>query len=315
MTSRFSDYFRTFAPTMEKVMHIETISEMMQLCGIADVRHPLIETADLSQVVSPQRFSNQQMTFGFYMVILKGEGCGTVRYGQSVYDYTNGTMLFYAPRQLVAVEDVTAPTGRALVFMPELLTGTPLEHDIHDYTFFDYDVNESLHVSERERQHFYASLDSLTEELEHPVDTLSSELLCSHLTLLLGYCRRYYARQFASRKPASQKLITQFDTLLRRYFDSGKARQSGLPTVRQFADEMNLSPNYFGDMVKSYTGTSPQAYIQQHIISLAQSRLVSTDLSINEIAYSLGFEYPQYFSRLFKKQTGKTPQEYRLAAS
>lgn len=153
------------------------------------------------------------------------------------------------PRQLVTVEDVTAPTGCVLAFMPELLAGTPLEHDIHDYTFFNYDVNESLHVSERERQHFCALLNSLTEELEHPIDTLSSELLCSHLMLMLGYCRRYYARQFASRKPLSQKLITQFDDLLRRYFDSGKARQSGLPTVRQFADEMNLSSNYFGDMV------------------------------------------------------------------
>ena len=182
------------------------------------------------------------------------------------------------------------------------------------YTFFGYSVNEALHVSERERQQLHDILGNIETELERGIDRHTRQLMAQNVALILNYCIRFYDRQFITREPVDSQLMQRFTTLLNDYFAQGLAARQGVPTVRYFADALNLSANYFGDLVKAQTGNSPQQLIQQHLIAQARHRLTSTTDTVSQIAYALGFEYPQYFSRLFKKQTGLTPQEFRTQA-
>ena len=299
---------------MQELKHIGSVSELMQLFGIEDVRNPLVEVINMDEVRNPQQFNASVLTFGFYMVVYKEQGCGPLTYGQSRYDYERGTLLFFAPNQRIGIDDVGQPAGRILVFSPELLRGTVLGEQMQKYTFFGYTSNEALHLSDRERAFLFECLKNIGDELEHDVDKHSRDLIASSVSLLLNYCVRFYDRQFISRKPVCDDLVERFEQLLRQYFGEGR-RVHRLPTVSYFASQLCLSPNYFGDMLKAATGQSPQQYIQNYVVSLAESRLRNTAAPVSEIAYGLGFEYPTYFSRLFKKATGKTPLEYRMAAN
>ena len=295
----------------ENIIHIKTISELMHMAGFDDIRNPLIEVVDVSRMKEPEKMNGQWISYGFYSVNLKTKFCADILYGRSRYDYDNGTLLFMAPNQPVQVNNVSDPEGVVLLFQPELIRGTAVEKAMQDYRFFGYDVNEALHISEREKAFFYERIKDIEHELGQNFDKHSRRLIVDNVGLLLDYCVRFYDRQFLMREPLNTNIAQRFEQLLSEYIADGRLAADGIPSVRLFAEQMGMTANYFGDSVKSATGRSPQAIIQDRLIGLAKDRLTSTGLSVKEIAYSLAYEYPQYFVRVFRQQTGQTPTQYR----
>lgn len=274
--------------------------------------HPLVSIINFSKLSPIHRFL---FNIDFYAVFLKETKNGILTYGRQYYDYQEGSIVCISPGQVVgaeATDEIFQPQGWGLLFHPDLIVGTSLAAKMKKYTFFAYDVNEALHLSERERHIVLDCFDKIAEELERPIDNHSQTLISVYIELLLDYCTRFYERQFITRKKVNTDLLTRFEKLLFGYFNSGQLRLSGLPTVKYFASELCLSPNYFGDLIKKECGKSAQEYIQDTVISIAKDRLLDTSKSIGQVAEELGFQYLPYFSRLFKKKVGKTPGEYRL---
>lgn len=280
--------------------------------------HPLVSVIDFSKA-KPRNWGNQKSVriyYGFYCIFLKEVKCGDLRYGRNYYDYQEGTLVFIAPGQVLELEntgETYQPMGRALAFHPDLLPGTSLARSIHDYGFFRYRSNEALHLSEQERRIVMECLSKIESELHHDVDKYSKKLIASNIELFLNYCERFYDRQFITRENANRGILEKFEELLNAYFVSAKPKEIGLPSVAYFANELNLSANYFGDLIKKQTGKSAQEYIQNKLVETAKIRVFDTCKTINEVAYELGFKYPQHFSRLFKLKTGMSPSEYRKA--
>ena len=295
------------------ILNTECISEYNKLVGVVTL-HPLVSVIDLSKCKPMHHIRH---TLGFYAVFLKDVKCGDIIYGRQKYDYQEGTVVCMAPGQVVGCEDngeVFQPKGWALLFHPDLIHGTSLGKHIKEYTFFSYEANEALHLSERERTIFIDCLQKIQLELEHDVDRLSKRLIATNIELLLDYCLRFYERQFITRENVNNDILTRFESLLDNYFTGDNAIQKGLPSVKYCASEMCLSPNYFGDLIKKETGKSAQEYIQSKIISISKERILDTSKSISQVAYELGFQYPQHFTRVFKKAVGMTPNEYRTEA-
>lgn len=273
--------------------------------------HPLVSVIDMSKA-SPR--SGSRMYFGFYTIILKDVKCGDMVYGRHTYDYQEGTLVFIAPGQIAGVKsngEIYQPKGHALVFHADLIHGTPLGKHIEDYHFFGYQFHEALHLSEREREVILDCLAKIEYELQHSIDKHSKKLIVSNIELLLSYCIRFYDRQFITREKPNQGVLEKFEYLLKDYFQSEKPLKLGLPSVAYFANELHLSANYFGDLVKKETGKTAQEYIQEKVIDMAKERIFDMDKSIAEVAYQLGFKYPQHFTRLFKQKTGISPTTYR----
>lgn len=273
--------------------------------------HPLVSVIDLSKA-APRQYS--RMSYGFYTIFLKDVVCGDLRYGKQYYDYQEGTLIFLSPDQQIGVEnkgEYYQPQGYALVFHSDLLLGTPLGQKMSEYSFFSYEANEALHLSERERQIVLDCFSKIKYELEHSVDKHSRQLIVSNIELFLNYCIRFYDRQFITRDTVHRGILEKLEQLLNNYLQSDLPQQLGLPSVAYCAQELHLSPNYFGDLVKKDTGKSAQEYIQSKLMDAAKVKLADPDKTINEIAYELGFKYPQHFSRLFKQRVGNTPVEYR----
>ena len=258
---------------------------------------------------------SMQMNYGLYALYLKCTKACALRYGRRNYDYQEGTIVSFAPGQVVQVDmmdEELQPEVYGLLFHPDLIHGTSLGKNIRRYSFFSYSSNEALHLSEQEKGIFLDGLRRIELELEHGSDRLSKTLISMNIELLLNYCMRFYERQFVTRDVPENDELSRFEQLLDEYFQSGKAERDGLPSVRYFADKICLSPNYFGDMIKKETGKSPQEHIQEKIIDLAKEQIMGTGGTISQIAYSLGFQYPQHLSRMFKKKVGCTPNEYRV---
>jgi AraC-like DNA-binding protein len=295
---------------MKKVLNFDTISKYNDFNN-HETLHPLVSVIDFSK--AKERTGNK-MNFGIYCIFLKEVVCGDLKYGRHYYDYQEGTLVFIAPGQFIDVEnktDLYQPMGNALVFHPDLIRGTPLAGRMNDYTFFNYNTNEALHLSAKE-QHLVLDLFSkINDELQHSVDKHSKTLIASSIELFLNYCKRFYDRQFITREDVNKGILERFENLLNGYFSSDNPTEIGLPSVAYCADELNLSANYFGDLIRKETGKSAQEYIQAKIIDVAKDKLVDSDKTINEIAYELGFKYPQHFSRMFKKTTGTSPSEYK----
>lgn len=230
-----------------------------------------------------------------------------------VYDYQDGTITSFAPGQVVETEifDDVRPKAKGLLFHPDIIKGTSLGQEIKSYSFFSYSSSEALHLSEDERGIFLDCLRNIRTELTHPVDKLSKRLIARNIQLLLDYCMRFYERQFVTRSVANKDVLSRFENLLDDYFFNGSQISEGLPTVRYFAEKVCLSPNYFGDLIKKETGKTAQEYIQNKIIDLAKELILGTNKNVSQIAYELGFQYPQHFNRIFKKTVGYTPNEYR----
>lgn len=296
---------------MNNPRRFETISDYNAFNN-NETLHPLVSVVDISKA-SPRRASN--MYFGFYTIFLKEVKCGDLRYGKNTYDYQEGTLVFIAPGQVVNVEntgEVYQPKGYALIFHADLIHGTPLGRHIQDYTFFGYQSNEALHLSERERKIVLDCFSKIEYELEHAIDKHSKRLIVSNIELLLNYCIRFYDRQFITRDNVHKGILERLDNLLAAYFLSDKPQMIGLPAVAYCANELNLSANYFGDLVKKETGKSAQEYIQTQVIEVAKERIFDHSKSVSQIAYDLGFKYPQHFTRLFKQRVGQSPSEYRV---
>ena len=240
--------------------------------------------------------------------------CGDLVYGRHTYDYQEGTLVFLAPGQVAGVNsngEFYQPKGHALVFHPDLIHGTSLGKHIQEYSFFGYQSREALHLSERERKIVLDCFSKIKYELEHAIDKHSKMLIVSNIELFLNYCTRFYERQFITRDNVHKGIIERFETLLNDYFWSDKPETIGLPSVAYCAAELNLSPNYFGDLVKKDTGKTAQEYIQSKVIDIAKEKVFDHSKSINQIASELGFKYPQHFTRLFKQRVGQSPNEYR----
>jgi len=296
---------------MDKILNLDSVDLYNKLYGL-ETLNPLVSVIDLNKATSSVDLI--RFNYGIYALYLKLEKACDIKYGRQTYDYQEGTIVCFAPGQTAETNPTTDKVqvnSHGILFHPDLLRGTSLGKNIKKYTFFSYEVNEALHLSEEERSIVMDCLKIIRMELEHGVDKHSKTLLVNHIELLLNYCMRFYERQFITRGKTNRDVLTRFENLLDEYFESTLAEQDGLPTVKYFADKLCLSSNYFGDMFKKETGKSPQEYIQEKVIELAKERISGTADTVSQIAYSLGFQYPQHFCRLFKKRVGYTPSEYR----
>ena len=299
---------------MEDILRFETVSQYNAFNN-QETLDPLVSVLDFSKA-HPRRL--RKTYFGFYLIILKDVVCGDIRYGKNTYDYQEGTLVFIGPGQIFGSnggEELYQPSGFGVVFHPDLIKGTSLGQRIQEYNFFSYQVNEALHISERERSLVLDSLSKIQYELEHAVDKHSKMLLADNIELLLNYCLRFYDRQFITRDIVNQGILERFEHLLNDFFSTEKPQQVGLPSVTYCAGELHLSPHYFGDLVKKETGKTALEYIQLKLIDLAKEQIHDPKLSLSEIAYGLGFKYPQHFTRMFKQQVGMSPKEYREAVN
>ena len=274
--------------------------------------HPLINYVDFSKSKPVPRTLARK---GFYVIFIKETICGEFRYGKKHYDYSGGSMFFTGPNQIVGSEpegEIYQPDGKAIIFHADLLNGTLLGKQIHEYSFFSYELNESLHLSDREREIVEGCFANIISEIGQNIDKHSKKLIVANLELLLKYCLRFYDRQFITRENANHGILEQFERKLNEYILNEDLKMNGLPSVAYFANELSLSPNYFGDLVKKETGNSPQDFIHLKLMELAKERVLDTTKSISEVSYELGFRYPQHFTRLFKQKVGLTPNEFRL---
>ena len=291
---------------MDKILNLDSVDLYNKLYGL-ETLNPLVSVIDLNKATSSVDLI--RFNYGIYALYLKLEKACDIKYGRQTYDYQEGTIVCFAPGQTAETNPTTDKVqvnAHGILFHPDLLRGTSLGKNIKKYTFFSYEVNEALHLSEEERSIVMDCLKIIRMELEHGVDKHSKTLLVNHIELL-----RLYERQFITRGKRNRDVLTRFENLSDEYFESTLAEQDGLPTVKYFADKLCLSSNYFGDMFKKETGKSPQEYIQEKVIELAKERISGTADTVSQIAYSLGFQYPQHFCRLFKKRVGYTPSEYR----
>ncbi|MGN6803397.1 MAG: helix-turn-helix domain-containing protein [Ginsengibacter sp.] len=295
---------------MDKIIRFETISDYNAFNN-NETLHPLVNVVDLSKA-NPRQGS--RMYFGFYTVFLKDVKCGDLIYGRHTYDYQEGTLVFLAPGQVAGVNsngETYQPKGYALVFHPDLIHGTSLGKHMQEYNFFSYQSNEALHLSERERKIIFDCFSKIEYELEHAIDAHSKRLIVSNIELFLNYCTRFYDRQFITRDNVHKGILEKFETFLNDYFETGKSETNGVPSVADCAKELNLSPGYFGDLVKKETGKTAQEYIQSKVIDVAKEKIFDVNKSVSQIAYELGFKYPQHFTRLFKQHVGQSPITYR----
>lgn len=294
---------------MEEILKFDTVGQYNAF-NRNETLHPLVSVVDLSKAAPRQM---RRMSYGFYVVFLKEIKCGDLKYGISNYDYEEGTLVFLAPNQVIGSqgEEYYQPQGLALIFHADFIHGTSLGRQMNDYTFFSYSTNEALHLSERERQIILDCFAKIKFELEQGVDKHSKKLIVSNIELFLNYCIRFYDRQFITREHAIKGTLEKFETLLHDFFLTDKPQEVGLPSVAYCAHELNLSANYFGDLIKKETGKSAHEYIQLKLIEVAKEKIFDTRKSVSEIAYELGFKYPQHFSRVFKQHVGVSPQEYR----
>ncbi len=300
---------------MEKIVNVNSISEF-NAANNHKTLHPLVTVIDYSKA-NPRNWGDVEtikFQYGLYSVILKDVVCGDMKYGRHYYDYQAGTLVFYAPGQFVSMENpkvVYQPMGFGLLFHPDFLIGTHLSKMIGQYKFFDYQTHEALHLSDNERQLILDIFAKIEFELKQPIDKHSKKLIASNIELFLDYCQRFYDRQFITRDVAHKGILEKFEELLNNYFESEKPHLIGLPSVAYFADELHLSANYFGDLIKKETGQSAKEYIQNKTIEVAKNKVFENDKTVNEIACELGFKYPQHFTRLFKQKVGFTPNEYK----
>ena len=293
---------------MAKIMKVKTVGDYLRYVGAAE-QHPLVGVINYAEI-SPVRHSLNN--YSVYGIFFHDEAEIDLEYGCGKYDYKKGTVICVAPSQVGGKEDNgerVMLTGWALLFHPDLLYGTHLEKTIRNYSFFDYRVNEALHMTEEEHDILASLMRDMREELQKKHDELQNTILVSYIELVLNFCQRFYNRQFMTRKLENSDILMRFNNLLQNYYEEKLQLTLGLPSVQYCADKLCLSPNYFGDMFKKMTGSTASDHIRKYVIRLAKNALAGGML-ITQTAYELGFEYTQHFSRLFKKQTGMSPSEY-----
>ena len=295
----------------KEMIVIDSVDRYNEIFGL-ETRHPLVSIIDLAKSTTwPTR---AWFRYEVYALYLKNVKCGDIKYGRQYYDYQDGTIVCFAPGQITDLEMLPniQPNAHDILFHPDLIRGTALGQEIKKYSFFSYEINEALHISEEERQTVMDCLQKITIELEHSIDKHSRRLICANIGLLLDYCMRFYERQFDTRNGVNKDIIVRFEHLLNEYFEGDAPQKQGLPSVKYFADKVFLSANYFSDMVRKQTGKTVSEYIQDKMIGLVKEQLLSTDKTTSQIAYEIGFQYPQHLSRMFKRIVGMTPNKFRL---
>lgn len=297
-------------------IRIKTISEFHRLRNLPPPEHPLISVVDYAKMGRSYVDDAPGLLFDFYLISIKRGMGGKMRYGQQSYDFDEGILFFMSPHQLLKVEEHeqaanTTRSGWTLLLHPDFLWGTPLARDIKQYAFFDYAVNEALFLSEKEENTINGIVENIKQEYQTNIDKFSQSIIISHIEALLNYSERFYERQFITRKITSHKILDRLEALLTDYFNSDDLISKGLPTVQYIADMLNVSPKYLTSLLKVLTGQSTQQHIHEKLIDKAKEKLSATDLSVSEIAYELGFEHSQSFSKLFKNKTGLSPLEFR----
>lgn len=298
---------------MKPIIHLKSISEINRFVQ-NKTQHPLVSVIDFS-TADEYLEEGTRLSADFYTIMFKNYCSNHMKYGRQSVDFQDGSLICIAPKQLITldndIEKKENMMGWGLFFHPDLLRGTSLGNKMGDYSFFSYETSEALHLSEKEKQILYDCIQKIETELQENIDSHSQNLIVTNIELLLNYCSRYYGRQFITRKSSSSNTLSQVENVLKDYFRSNQLKETGLPTVKYLADQVHLSASYLSDLLKKETGMNAQDHIHYYLIEEAKNILLNTDCSVGEIAYSLGFEYPQYFSKLFKQKTGQTPVEYR----
>ena len=295
------------------IRKVESISQLHGLLGFPKPKHPLISLIDASEIQVTKEDVGSKIIYDFYMISLKDRSCG-VEYGRNSFDFEEGVMVFSSPGQTYSPTKAISKgeiQGWMLYFHPDLIRNTNLGTIIDQYSFFNYDVVEALHLSEDEESTIKTTVNNIKAEYSQRIDNHSQRVIVSNLELLLNYCLRFYERQFNTRTNQSKDVVSQFEREIKKYFTNGKQLESGLPTIQYFANLAHLSQHYFSDLIKKETGRTPKDHVNDFVVEKAKYLLLGTEHSVSEIAYDLGFNYPHYFTRLFKSKVGYTPVEYR----
>ena len=301
---------------MKDIVRLESITQVHDFLGIKKPKHPLISVIPIDEKMINAEYGDITWVLDFYQISLKSGVKGSLTYGRNSYDFEEGTMAFMKPGQTMKVEnseEMEGNRGWTLLVHPDLLRKSELGRKIDDYSFFSYASNEALHLSDDEKETVTELVHKIEQEYNQIIDKHSQTLIISNIELLLNYCTRFYDRQFYTRTNLNQDYVSKFEDMLKEYFDSNRHMESGIPTVSLCGEEMNMSGHYLSDLLKKETGLGAQEHIHQFIINKAKNLLLSTNDTVSQIAYDLGFEYPQHFSKIFKSKTGVSPAEYRKA--
>jgi AraC family transcriptional activator of pobA len=292
----------------------DSLSDLHRAFGLPKPLHPLISLIDNTETPVEARILQHAHVLTFYKIALKGKLSGKLRYGQDYYDFDEGGLLFAAPSQLIGHQgdNFSASCSQyTLLIHPDFLLNYPLAKKIRQYGFFSYTANEALHLSDQEKEVIMGIFNIMNDELHSRIDEFSQDVMISQIELLLTYANRFYKRQFITRKASGHNLLQKLEEILDAYFGEEKAVNQGIPTVQFLSDHLNISPSYLSDMLRSLTGQSAQQHIHQKLIEKAKEKLSTTSLTVSEVAYELGFEHPQSFSKLFKTKTSLSPLEFR----
>ena len=301
---------------MTEFLKIKSVSQLHQMLGYDKPKHPLVTVIDYSKLKATKEHFDIKIVADFYIISLKNPAPKSLQYGRQYYDFEEGTMMFVSPNQVFSISefdefDKTQYEGWGLYFHPDLINGTSLQKKIQDFSFFSYSVSEALHLSEDEKQTLSSLVSAIEKEYQTNIDRYSKNLIVTAIEQLLNYSQRFYGRQFITRQKLNTDLVSEFEQLLKSYFQSNISADKGLPSVDYFSSLLNLSSGYLTDLLKRETGKTTKEFIQIEVLEIAKNKLLNSNDTVNEIAYSLGFEYPQYFNRLFKSKLGVTPLEYR----
>lgn len=299
---------------MNNIITINSISEIHATLGLDKPKHPLVSVIPINERVTQFDYGDATYVINLYQISFKSGISGSFTYGRNSYDFQEGTMVFTRPNQAMNYADTQespSVNGWTLLFHPDLIRKSELGRNIGNYSFFSYEVNEALHLSDEEKTALTELVRKIESEYNQNIDKHTQKLIVSNIELLLDYCTRYYDRQFFVRTNLNQDFVSRFDCLLQNYFESEESVNRGLPTVKYCGEQLAMSASYLSDLLKKETGRTAQQHIQDKIIDRAKTLLLSTDEQVGQIAYGLGFEYPQHFSKLFKNQTGMSPAQYR----
>lgn len=297
---------------MKTLIHLHNMADLFKLFNLGSHHHPLVAVMDFSKV-SETIDQHTKITTDFYSIMFKNYCSNHIKYGRKAIDFQDGNLICIAPGQVIEIDNEVAPRedmlGWGFFFHPDLIRATALYEKIQQYGFFEYEISEALHLSEKEKTILYELVQKIESELKENIDDYSQPIVVSSIDLLLEYCKRFYGRQLITRREANSSIVSTIENTLKAYFANKEINE--LPSVKNLAAQVHLSPGYLSDVLKKETGRNAQDLIHYYLIEEAKTRLLKSDLNINEIAYAMGFEYPQYFNKLFKLKTGKTPVEYR----
>jgi AraC family transcriptional regulator, transcriptional activator of pobA len=299
---------------MSEFLKIKSISQLHQMIGYENPKHPLITIIDYSQIKGNPDHYDVKIVTDFYIISLKSPSPKSLKYGRQYYDFEEGTMMFIAPGQVFSVSEFNDQInykGWGIYIHPDLFLNSSLGKKIKNFSFFSYAVSEALHLSEDEKNTLTVIAGSIIKEYSGNIDKFSQDVLITAIEQLLNYSQRFYGRQFITRHKSNSDLLSNFENLVHSYFDSPQLSDNGLPSIEYFAAKLNLSASYLTDLLKKEIGKTTKEYLQIQVIEKAKNKLLNSADTVSEIAYSLGFEYPQYFNRLFKDKTGMTALEYR----